>query len=81
MLLIVEIEEEELDLDKANIDFNYNHNSYDNQNYDIEPVPVLFGNRKAQNQMIVRKKSNGFSDKLKSLIFKIKQMLGGENEE
>ena len=51
------------------------------QNYDIEPVPVLFGNRKAQNQMIVRKKSNGFSDKLKSLIFKIKQMLGGENEE
>lgn len=47
----------------------------------FEPVPVLFGNNRAQNQMIVRKKSNGFSDKLKSLIFKIKTMLGGENEQ
>jgi hypothetical protein len=47
----------------------------------VEPVPVLFGNSRAQNQMIVRKKSNGFSDKLKSLIFKIKTMLGVENEE
>ena len=46
----------------------------------IEPVPVLFGNNRAQNQMIVRKKSNGFTDKIKSLIFKIKTMLGGENE-
>ena len=46
----------------------------------IEPVPVLFGNNRAQNQMVVRKKSNGFSDKIKSLIFKIKTMLGGENE-
>lgn len=47
----------------------------------IEPVPVLFGNSRAQNQMVIRKKSNGFSDKLKSLIFKIRTMLGGENEE
>ena len=47
----------------------------------FEPVPVLFGNSRAQNQMIVRKKSNGFSDKLKSLIFKIKTRLGVENEE
>ena len=47
----------------------------------FEPVPVLFGNNRAQNQMIVRKKSNGFSDKLKLLIFKIKTMLGGENEQ
>ena len=46
----------------------------------IEPVPVLFGNNRAQNQMVVRKKSNGFTDKIKSLIFKIKTMLGGENE-
>lgn len=46
----------------------------------IEPVPVLFGNNRAQNQMVVRKKSNGFADKIKSLIFKIKTMLGGENE-
>lgn len=47
----------------------------------VEPVPVLFGNPRVQNQMIVRKKSNGFSDKLKSLIFKIKNLLGGEDEQ
>ena len=46
----------------------------------IEPVPVLFGNSRAQNQMIIRKKSSGFSDKLRSLIFKIKTILGGEDE-
>lgn len=76
-----EIEETDLDIENANINFDYNQETYDKQNYDIEPVPVLFGNRRAQNQMIVRKKSNGFSDKLKSLIFKIKLMLGGEDEE
>lgn len=76
-----EIEENDLDIENANINFDYNQDTYDNQNYDIEPVPVLFGNRRVQNQMIVRKKSNGFSDKLKSLIFKIKLMLGGEDEE
>lgn len=47
----------------------------------VEPVPVLFGNTRVQNQMIIRKKSNGFSDKLKSLIFKIKNLLGGEDEQ
>jgi hypothetical protein len=31
--------------------------------------------------MIIKKKNNGFSDKLRSLIFKIKSMLGGNNEE
>lgn len=76
-----EIEETDLDIENANINFDYNQETYDKPNYDIEPVPVLFGNRRAQNQMIVRKKSNGFSDKLKSLIFKIKLMLGGEDEE
>lgn len=47
----------------------------------IEPVPVLFGNRRAQNQMVVKKKSNSFSDKLRVLMFKIKTMIGRENEE
>lgn len=46
----------------------------------LEPVPVLFGNNRVQNQMIIRKKSNGFSDKIRSLVFKIKLMLGGKSE-
>ncbi len=46
----------------------------------IEPVPVLFGNHNVQNQMIIRKKSSSFSDKIKVLIFKIKNMLGGNDE-
>lgn len=63
-------EEKEVKCEESNIDDDI-----------VEPVPVLFGNSRAQNQMIVRKKSNGFSDKLKSLIFKIKTLLGGEDEE
>lgn len=80
---IEEIEQEDNQYmqNDAPINFDYNRNIEEDINYDIEPVPVLFGNRRAQNQMIIKKKSNGFSDKIKSLIFKIKSMLGGNNEE
>lgn len=82
---IEEIEEIEEDNDEyienKSISFDYNYNNKVDTNYEVEPVPVLFGNRRVQNQMIIKKKNNGFSDKLRSLIFKIKSMLGGNNEE
>lgn len=46
----------------------------------IEPVPVFFGNCRANNQMVIRKKNTSFKDKIKTLIFKIKKMLGDKNE-
>lgn len=46
----------------------------------VEPVPVLFGNRRVNNQMVIRKRNTGFKDKIKTLIFKIKKMLGDKNE-
>lgn len=46
----------------------------------IEPVPVLFGNCRVNNQMVIRKKNTSFKDKIKILIFKIKRMLGDKNE-
>ena len=82
---VEEIEEIEEDNDEyienKSISFDYNYNNKVDTNYEVEPVPVLFGNRRVQNQMIIKKKNNGFSDKLRSLIFKIKSMLGGNNEE
>lgn len=79
---IEEIEEDNDEyIENKSISFDYNYNNKVDTNYEVEPVPVLFGNRRVQNQMIIKKKNNGFSDKLRSLIFKIKSMLGGNNEE
>lgn len=79
---IEEIEEDNDEyIENKSINFDYNYNNKVDTNYEVEPVPVLFGNRRVQNQMIIKKKNNGFSDKLRSLIFKIKSMLGGNNEE
>ena len=79
---IEEIEEDNDEyIENKSISFDYNYNNKVDANYEVEPVPVLFGNRRVQNQMIIKKKNNGFSDKLRSLIFKIKSMLGGNNEE
>lgn len=70
--------EEELD---STLENEYNQKE-ENIDIESEPVPVLFGNRsRVQNQMIVRKKSNSFSDKIRSLVFKIKTLLGTEDEE
>ena len=78
---IEEIEEDNDEyIENKSISFDYNYNNKVDTNYEVEPVPVLFGNRRVQNQMIIKKKNNGFSDKLRSLIFKIKSMLGGNNE-
>ena len=79
---IEEIEEDNDEyIENKSISFDYNYNNKVDTDYEVEPVPVLFGNRRVQNQMIIKKKNNGFSDKLRSLIFKIKSMLGGNNEE
>lgn len=54
----------------------------DEDDENIEKVPVLFGSHsRTQNQMVVRKKSNGFTDKLRSLVFKIKSMLGSDGDD
>lgn len=51
-------------------------------NEEIEKVPVLFGSHsRVQNQMVVRKKSSGFTTKLKSLVFKIKSLLGSDEDD
>ena len=79
---IEEIEEDNDEyIENKSISFDYNYNNKVDTNYEVEPVPVLFGNRRVQNQMIIKKKNNGFSDKLRSLIFKIKSMLGGNNDD
>lgn len=66
---------------KANLNFDYKQDDYKYNDEEIEPVPVLFSKRRESNQLVVRKNTNTFSEKIKTLIYKIKLMIGGEDEE
>lgn len=57
-----------------------NNKGISNSKNMVEPVPVFFGNCRANNQMVIKKKNTSFKDKIKILIFKIKRMLGDKNE-
>ncbi len=77
----VELVKEENKANKEDIDNReiLKFNSTIDEEMDLEPVPVLFGRNEANNQMILRhRETNNFTDKIKTLFFRIKESMRKE---